>query len=49
MRNARDRRAGMMYALLCAACYFSTVEHFNYLPKLQLGVSVSKFQMESLM
>jgi hypothetical protein len=25
------------------------VEHFNYLPKLQLGVSVSKFQMESLM
>jgi len=37
MRNARDRRAGMMYALLCAACYFSTVEHFNYLPKLFLS------------
>ncbi|CAJ1438716.1 unnamed protein product, partial [Effrenium voratum] len=37
MRNATDRRAGFVYSLLCAACYFSTVEHFNYLPKLFLS------------
>ncbi|CAK9096002.1 Uncharacterized protein C24H6.11c [Durusdinium trenchii] len=37
MRNAHDRRASMIYAMLCAACYFSTVEHFNYLPKFFLS------------
>ena len=33
MRNAHDRRAGMIFAVLCGAAYFTTVEHFNYLPK----------------
>ncbi|CAE7368516.1 unnamed protein product [Symbiodinium microadriaticum] len=37
MRNAHDRRAGMIYAVFCGAAYFSTVEHFNYLPKLFLS------------
>ena len=37
MRNAHDRRAGMIYAIFCGAAYFSTVEHFNYLPKLFLS------------
>ncbi|CAE7247852.1 unnamed protein product, partial [Symbiodinium sp. CCMP2456] len=37
MRNAHDRRAGMIFAMLCGAAYFSTVEHFNYLPKLFLS------------
>lgn len=44
MRNATDRRASMIYAALCAACYFSTVEHFNYLPKLLLGPAKKLFE-----
>ena len=44
MRNATDRRASMIYAALCAACYFSTVEHFNYLPKLLLGAAKKLFE-----
>lgn len=27
----------LLISRLCAACYFSTVEHFNYLPKLSRG------------
>ena len=31
--SVTDRRAGVLYALLCAACYFWTIELFNFLPR----------------
>jgi len=31
--NVTDRRAGMIYASLCAICYFGTIEPFNYMPR----------------
>jgi len=36
--NIKDRRAGVIYALLCGACFFGTIGHFNYLPRFFLGV-----------
>mmetsp|Transcript_85513 Transcript_85513/g.151322 ORF Transcript_85513/g.151322 Transcript_85513/m.151322 type:complete len:1357 (-) Transcript_85513:177-4247(-) len=33
MRNTEDRRAGLLHALMCGACYFISIEHFNYLPR----------------
>eukprot|EP00931_Biecheleriopsis_adriatica_P043689 TRINITY_DN24965_c0_g1_i1.p1 TRINITY_DN24965_c0_g1~~TRINITY_DN24965_c0_g1_i1.p1 ORF type:complete len:1445 (+),score=305.67 TRINITY_DN24965_c0_g1_i1:40-4374(+) len=36
--NASDNRGGILYALLCAATFFSTIYHFNYLPRFFLGI-----------
>ena len=36
--NVLDRRAATVYALLCGACYFTTIEIFNYFPRLFLGI-----------
>jgi MFS superfamily sulfate permease-like transporter len=38
MGNVRDRRGGAMYALMCGAGFFTTIEHFNYLPRFFLGM-----------
>lgn len=35
--NVVDRRAGIVYAVLCGACFFGTVDFFNYLPRFFLG------------
>jgi len=31
--NITDRKPGIIYASLCAICYFYTIEAFNYLPR----------------
>mmetsp|Transcript_40459 Transcript_40459/g.93012 ORF Transcript_40459/g.93012 Transcript_40459/m.93012 type:complete len:1420 (+) Transcript_40459:129-4388(+) len=31
--NTSDRKPGIIYASLCAICYFYTIEPFNYLPR----------------
>mmetsp|Transcript_62254 Transcript_62254/g.114355 ORF Transcript_62254/g.114355 Transcript_62254/m.114355 type:complete len:1451 (-) Transcript_62254:247-4599(-) len=36
--NIEDRRGGIVYALLCGACFFGTIGHFNYLPRFFLGI-----------
>mmetsp|Transcript_63589 Transcript_63589/g.176882 ORF Transcript_63589/g.176882 Transcript_63589/m.176882 type:complete len:1421 (-) Transcript_63589:166-4428(-) len=33
MGTVKDRRAGMIYAILCATAFFGPIQHFNYLPK----------------
>jgi len=38
MGNVRDRRAGVMYAILCGVGFFTTIEHFNFLPRFFLGM-----------
>jgi len=37
MGNVVDRRAGIIYSLLCGAAFFSSIEFFNYLPRLFLS------------
>jgi len=37
MGNTEDRRAGIIYAVLCGAAFFSSIEFFNYLPRLFLS------------
>jgi len=37
MGNVEDRRGGVIYALLCAACFFGGVGLFNYLPRFFLS------------
>eukprot|EP00930_Biecheleria_cincta_P027586 TRINITY_DN19351_c0_g1_i1.p1 TRINITY_DN19351_c0_g1~~TRINITY_DN19351_c0_g1_i1.p1 ORF type:complete len:1295 (-),score=236.00 TRINITY_DN19351_c0_g1_i1:83-3967(-) len=36
--NAKDNRGGLFYAVLCCATFFTTVGHFNYLPRFFLGI-----------
>eukprot|EP00928_Gymnodinium_smaydae_P002165 TRINITY_DN10765_c0_g2_i4.p1 TRINITY_DN10765_c0_g2~~TRINITY_DN10765_c0_g2_i4.p1 ORF type:complete len:1488 (+),score=352.65 TRINITY_DN10765_c0_g2_i4:76-4539(+) len=36
--NITDRRAGVIYALLCGVCFFWTVELFNFMPRFFIGV-----------
>ncbi|CAK0863263.1 unnamed protein product [Prorocentrum cordatum] len=36
--NAKDRRGGIIYALLCAVCFLWTTAAFNYLPRFFLGM-----------
>jgi MFS superfamily sulfate permease-like transporter len=36
--NLTDRRAGIIYSLLCGACYFGTIDLFNYLPRFFLSL-----------
>jgi len=31
--NVTDRKAGIIYSLLMAVCYFGTIEPFNYMPR----------------
>jgi MFS superfamily sulfate permease-like transporter/Ca2+-binding EF-hand superfamily protein/CRP-like cAMP-binding protein len=38
MGNVRDRRGGLVYAALCGAGFFTTIEHFNFLPRFFLGM-----------
>jgi len=33
LRNIKDRRAAVIYAVLCGACFFGTIAHINYLPR----------------
>lgn len=33
MGNCTDRRGGLFTAILCGACFFGTIEHFNFLPR----------------
>jgi len=35
--GSMDRRGGFIYAVLCGATFFSTIEHFNFLPRFFLG------------
>eukprot|EP00928_Gymnodinium_smaydae_P099586 TRINITY_DN9547_c0_g1_i1.p1 TRINITY_DN9547_c0_g1~~TRINITY_DN9547_c0_g1_i1.p1 ORF type:complete len:1303 (-),score=213.68 TRINITY_DN9547_c0_g1_i1:1048-4380(-) len=37
VHNISDRRAGFLYALLCAVCYFGTIELINFLPRFFLS------------
>jgi SulP family sulfate permease len=38
MGNVTDRRGGFIYALLCGSCFFTRIDHFNYLPRFFLGM-----------
>ncbi|CAK0904983.1 unnamed protein product, partial [Prorocentrum cordatum] len=38
MGNSTDRRGGMIYAALCAVCFFGTTAPFNYLPRFFLSM-----------
>jgi len=33
MGTVKDRRGGLIYAILCASAFFGPIQHFNYLPK----------------
>jgi len=35
--NVKDRRAGIIYSLMCGFCFFYSTELINYLPRLFLG------------
>eukprot|EP00928_Gymnodinium_smaydae_P032492 TRINITY_DN23520_c0_g1_i1.p1 TRINITY_DN23520_c0_g1~~TRINITY_DN23520_c0_g1_i1.p1 ORF type:complete len:1437 (+),score=303.86 TRINITY_DN23520_c0_g1_i1:268-4311(+) len=38
MGNVTDRRAGIIYAIMCGVCFFFEIEHFNYLPRIFMGM-----------
>jgi len=38
MGNIKDRRAGILCAMLMAASFFGSIEHLNYIPRLFLGM-----------
>ena len=33
-----DRRAGIIYSIMCAVCYFWTIDLINYLPRFFLSM-----------
>jgi MFS superfamily sulfate permease-like transporter/Ca2+-binding EF-hand superfamily protein/CRP-like cAMP-binding protein len=38
MGNVKDRRAGVIYAVLCGVGYFFSIELINYIPRFFLGI-----------
>jgi len=36
--NIKDRRGSWLYAILCGITFFTTIEHFNLLPRMFLGI-----------
>lgn len=37
MQNMKDRRGGMIYAILCGVCYFGTIAPINFMPRFFVG------------